>query len=198
MSALQLAMLLGGGAIVLGLASATLFYQIVIKPRRVAAPSEAPSSAASVTPPLAQNEPNTPSQQPKHQQPTQQCLFVVFDTPSPSINRALGEILSEKKAFYEAELGAFHLPPGLLGYPLVLASATSPGRLPPLHQPGEHAPVQGVSILIRFLNTRKVARNPDDLITLTREVAALGGKILDAKRIPITEKHLASMYQRVD
>ena len=55
--------------------------------------------------------------------------------------------------------------------------------------------MQGVSILIRFLNTRKVSRNPEDLITFTHEVAALGGKILDAQRKPITEESLAAMYR---
>ncbi|MDR5899474.1 cell division protein ZipA C-terminal FtsZ-binding domain-containing protein [Halomonas vilamensis] len=191
MSSSNLPILLAGVAIVLGLASLWLFYRVVIKPRQAAKPTTpAPSPAPQKTPDAAAPTPKKPA---KTQKPAQQCLFVVFDAPSQAINQALGEMLKEKKAFYEAELGAFHLPPGPKGYPLMVASATSPGKLPPLHEGGEHAPVQGISILIRFLNARKVSRSPDDLIAFTHEVAELGGHILDAKREPITEETLAEM-----
>ena len=202
MSTTYLPLLLAGIAVVLGLISVVLFYKVVIAPRK-AEPSSQQASTHSPTSsseqadtPSYQRQPKTSSKQGK--KPTQQCLFVVFDTPSQAINQALGEMLAAKNAFYEAELGAFHLPPGPQGYPIMLASATSPGKLPPLHKEhkeGEHTPVQGVSILIRFLNTRKVSRNPEDLITFTHKVAALGGKILDAKRKPITEESLAAMYR---
>lgn len=205
MSTTYLPLLLAGIAVVLGLISVVLFYKVVIAPRKAEPSSQqaftpAPtSSAEQADTPSYQSQPKTTSKQGK--KPTQQCLFVMFDTPSQAINQALGEMLAAKNAFYEAELGAFHLPPGPQGYPIMLASATSPGKLPPLHKEykehkeGEQTPVQGVSILIRFLNTRKVSRNPEDLITFTHEVAALGGKILDAKRKPITEESLAAMYR---
>ncbi len=202
MSTTYLPLLLAGIAVVLGLISVVLFYKVVIAPRK-AEPSSQQASTHSPTSsseqadtPSYQRQPKASSKQGK--KPTQQCLFVMFDTPSQAINQALGEMLAAKNAFYEAELGAFHLPPGPQGYPIMLASATSPGKLPPLHKvhkEGEHTPVQGVSILIRFLNTRKVSRNPEDLITFTHKVAALGGKILDAKRKPITEESLAAMYR---
>lgn len=198
MSTTYLPLLLAGIAVVLGLISVVLFYKVVIAPRKAEPSSQqAPTpSAEQADTPSYQSQPKTTSKQGK--KPTQQCLFVMFDAPSQTINQALGEMLTAKNAFYEAELGAFHLPPGPQGYPIMLASATSPGKLPPLHKEhkeGEHTPVQGVSILIRFLNTRKVSRNPEDLITFTHEVAALGGKILDAKRKPITEESLAAMYR---
>ena len=201
MSTTYLPLLLAGIAVVLGLISAVLFYKVVIAPRKAESSSQqAPTpTAVQVDTPSYQRQPKASSKQGK--KPTQQCLFVMFDTPSQAINQALGEMLAVKNAFYEAELGAFHLPPGPQGYPIMLASATSPGKLPPLHKEhkeGEHTPVQGVSILIRFLNTRKVSRNPEDLITFTHEVAALGGKILDAKRKPITEESLAAMYRDGD
>tara|TARA_R110002049_G_scaffold102718_1_gene248467 strand:- start:9190 stop:9786 length:597 start_codon:yes stop_codon:yes gene_type:complete len=195
MTSLLLPLLLAGVAIVLGLVSVVLFYKVVIAPRNgSSSPSKAAvSSVAQAGASSHQSLGKTSRKQNK--KPTQQCLFVVFDAPSQSINQALGEMLNAKNAFYELELGAFHLPPGPQGYPLMVASATSPGKLPPLHQEGEHTPVQGVSILIRFLNARKVSRNPDDLIIFTQDVAALGGQILDAKRNPITEDALAAMYQ---
>ena len=202
MSTTYLPLLLAGIAVVLGLISVVLFYKVVIAPRKAEPSSQQASthsptsSAEQADTPSYQRQPKTSSKQSK--KPTQQCLFVMFDTPSQAINQALGEMLAAKNAFYEAELGAFHLPPGPQGYPIMLASATSPGKLPPLHKEhkeGEHTPVQGVSILIRFLNTRKVSRNPEDLITFTHKVAALGGKILDAKRKPITEESLAAMYR---
>lgn len=186
----QLPILLAGIAIVLGLITLVLFYRVVIKPRRKQAP---PTPPEDTTAQPAEPAPATPEKPAKSKKPMEQCLFVVFDTPSQAINTTLGEILKEKNAFYEAELGAFHLPPGPKGYPLMVASATSPGTLPPLHKEGEHPPVQGVSILIRFLNARKVSRSPDDLIAFTHELAALGGHILDAKREPITDATLTEM-----
>ncbi|WP_083023487.1 hypothetical protein [Vreelandella lionensis] len=167
MATTYLPLLLGGIAVVLGLISTVLFYKVVIAPRKAELSStQAPTPLAEqADTPSYQSQPKTTSKQSKR--PTQQCLFVMFAAPSQAINQALGEMLAAKNAFYEAELGAFHLPPGPQGYPIMLASATSPGKLPPLHKEhkeGEHTPVQGVSILIRFLNTRKVSRSPEDVI----------------------------------
>ncbi|XGA79745.1 hypothetical protein OR573_14875 [Halomonas sp. CH40] len=194
MSPSQIPVLLAGAAVFFGLISLVLFYRVVIKPRQAAKqPEEA------VTPPPA--TPEAPSRQKTAAKPkarAEQCLFVVFEQPSQAINQALGKMLKDRNAFYEDALGAFHLPPGPHGYPLMVASATSPGKLPPLHKEGEHPPVKGVSILIRFLNAHKVSRNPDDLIAFTHDVAALGGQMLDARQQPITPEKLAEMRREND
>ncbi|BBM05459.1 hypothetical protein HAALTHF_17160n [Vreelandella aquamarina] len=64
--------------------------------------------------------------------------------------------------FTRAELGAFHLPPGLQGYPIMLASATSPGKLPPLHKEhkegGAYAGAGGVDLDPLFEHAKGVAQ----------------------------------------
>ena len=112
MSTTYLPLLLAGIAVVLGLISVVLFYKVVIAPRKAEPSSQqAPTpSAEQADTPSYQSQPKTTSKQGK--KPTQQCLFVMFDAPSQTINQALGEMLTAKNAFYEAELGAFHLPPG--------------------------------------------------------------------------------------
>lgn len=214
-----LPILLGGMSVVLGIASLVLFYVMMIRPKikpemlaakttasrhhhaqeRTADDGDDQDKAVSAhdvnAPTLSQADVRTQNQKDKKSK-TEQCLFVVFDTPSKQINQALGEILAEKKAFYEAEIGAFHLPPGERGYPLLVASATSPGKLPPLHQSGDYPLVKGISILLRFVNVRRAARHPDDLIAFAREVASMGGEILDARQQPIGEEGLRNMYPK--
>lgn len=192
-----LPVILGGLSVILGLVTAILLYKLVIKPSRQSAPNATTGTPAknqqhAVAPTQERQPSNRKDAKPKKK--TEQCLFVVFDEPSHEINAALGALLAERNAFYEADLGAFHLPPGPQGYPLMVANATSPGLLPPIHKEGEHEPVKGISILIRFLNARKVSRHPDDLIAFTHTVADLGAsRILDAEQKPITQGKLAEM-----
>ncbi|MDI5935982.1 cell division protein ZipA C-terminal FtsZ-binding domain-containing protein [Halomonas kalidii] len=112
----------------------------------------------------------------------QQCLFVVLDRPGEETNRGLAGLLAGAGARYNAKLGIYHVVAPRGGYRLTIANASPPGTLPPLHEGGEQPIVSGVSILINFVNKRRVARSPDTLIDFTQAVADLGGKVLDAER----------------
>jgi FtsZ-interacting cell division protein ZipA len=196
----SLAILLAAAALVLGLVALALFYFSVVRQRdeeETAEPDEQPErTAASTETNLAESR---RQRKKKHVDKTQRYLFVVFDEPGPEMNRLLGQLLKETKAFYEAELGIYHIPPGPEGYPLTVANASSPGTLPPLHlDDAEHPPVHGVSILIKFINSRSLSRSPDTMIAFTRRVADIGGRILDVERNPVTEESLAALGPDAD
>lgn len=196
-----LAILLAVAALVLGLIALGIFYFAVVRQKDEGNKTSDETTAASVAEPP---KPATPpanhsgaraSRKKKTADRTQRYLFVVFDEPGAETNRALGQLLKETQAFYEAALGIYHIPPGPEGYPLTVANASSPGTLPPLHQGGDdHAPVQGVSILIKFINARSLSRSPKTMIAFTRRVADIGGRILDVDHNPVTEEALVAIH----
>ena len=197
----NLAVFLALTAFGLGLVSLIVFYVVVIRERdttqnKVVADlqprSQGDRGDASKTESPRRSSARQSSKK-KGIERSQRYLFVVFDEPGPEANRALGQLLSDVKAFYEAGLGIYHVPPGPEGYPLTVANASSPGKLPPLHLGGDHPPVQGVSILIKFINSRSVSRSPETLIAFTQQVAEIGGRILDVERKPVTEETFAEL-----
>lgn len=200
MNELSLAVFLALAALLLGGISLFVFYVVVNRERntegnKVVADRElSPKSDAASTesPPRSGARPRRQHKK-KGIEKSQRYLFVVFDEPGLEANRALGQLLSDVKAFYEAGLGIYHVPPGPEGYPLTVANASSPGKLPPLHLSGDHPPVQGVSILIKFINSRSVSRSPETLISFTHRVAEIGGRILDVERKPVTEETFAEL-----
>lgn len=202
----SLAILLASAALILGLIALAIFYFFVVRQR-----SDGPSGNAEETsgspvesaktnsaPATGRSGPRV-SRKKKVADRTQRYLFVVFDEPGPETNQALGRLLKETRAFYEAELGIYHVPPGPEGYPLTVANSSSPGTLPPLHQgDDEHPPVQGISILIKFINNRSLSRSPETMIAFTRRVADIGGSILDVERKPVTEETFAALRADTD
>jgi hypothetical protein len=204
MNQANLIVVLAGAALLLGLVSLFLFYVFIIRERsssedeREGAEQVNPESSqggkgTTVSPDSKARSRSRRQTKKKWIDKSQRYLFVIFDHPGPETNRALGQLLKDVKAFYEAELGIYHIPPGHEGYPLTVANASSPGILPPLHQEGEHDPVHGVSILIKFINSRLVSNSPETLIQFTQSVAKIGGRILDFERKPVTEKTFAEL-----
>lgn len=201
----SLAILLAVAALLLGLIALATFYFFVIRQKREDDDTNADEASDGASAPARTPSASTgrsgarATRKRKVADKTQRYLFVVFDEPGPETNRALGQLLKETKAFYEAGLGIYHVPPGPEGYPLTVANASSPGTLPPLHQNAEeHAPIQGVSILIKFINNRSLSRNPETMIAFTRRVAEIGGNILDVERKPVTEETLAALRPDTD
>jgi hypothetical protein len=206
----SLAFVLAAVAIVLGLIALLIFYVAVVKDGGVggrkagnddgvgpsdgvAANTRAAGGRARLDAVAATSSRKRRQQAKKGIDKNQRYLFVTFDAPGPESNQALGRLLKDAKALYEADLGIYHVPPGPEGYPLTIANASSPGTLPPLHQDGEHSPVQGISILIKFINSRKVSRSPERLIRFAHNVAAIGGQILDFERNPVTDETFAAL-----
>lgn len=209
MSQSDLIVLLAGVALALGLIALIIFYFSVVRDRRgpegdsdaaALRGSEADRTGKGASSVLQSGEHARPgarksrrSRKKKSVDKTQRYLFVMFDEPGAETNQALGELLRNAKAFYEAEVGVYHIPPGPEGYPLTVANASSPGTLPPLHIQGDYDPVQGISVLIKFINSRRVSKSPETLIGFTQTVADIGGRILDFERKPVTEQTFAAL-----
>ncbi|MEA3639758.1 MAG: cell division protein ZipA C-terminal FtsZ-binding domain-containing protein [Lamprobacter sp.] len=204
MNETSLAILLASAAAVLGLVALAVFYFSVLKHRDEDVQGEDENEDQEASELSAASQPaksansgqarTRAERKKKYADKTQRYLFVVFDEPGPETNRALGQLLKDTNAFYEAALGIYHIPPGPEGYPLTVANASSPGTLPPLHLDADgHPPVDGVSILIKFINSRSLARSPDTMVAFTRRAAGIGGRILDVERNPVTEETLAGL-----
>ncbi|TFH87899.1 hypothetical protein EQG41_02995 [Billgrantia azerbaijanica] len=158
-------------------------------PREVAPEEGDAGTTASAEPPVAHRF------QVSEGDGVQQCLFVVFDWPALDTNRRLNKLLEKEGAHYDAKQGVYTLRDARIGYRLTVADSSSPGRLPPLHEPGEHPIVEGISILVHFRNKKRVAQSPETLIRLTQSVAAIGGKILDAERNEVSDEDFAKLRQ---
>ncbi|MGM0986213.1 MAG: hypothetical protein ACQEXI_04420 [Pseudomonadota bacterium] len=183
------AWLLIGISLALAVATAMLYLKLR-RDERDSAPRQAPRDARPATP----SRPPAPAPPPRRQQASRrqaaralkQSWFVVFDTPSREHNRQLAELLARYQALYDAELGVYYITSGSARYQLTLAHSSSPGRLPPLHQDPEAAPVDGVSVLIKFINKQSVARHPDTFVEVVLAVQRIDGQILDAERNAMT------------
>ncbi|GEK48184.1 hypothetical protein [Bisbaumannia pacifica] len=179
--------LLSGSALVIALGIALAYYRS-IHSQPPAPPAEESAASTPPRPDTAPTPTRRASRGPSHPhsraqtQALKQCWFVVFDTPSEATNRGLAARLNKRNAFYDAELGVYYVTSQSAAYQLTIAHSSSPGRLPPLHQGGEHPPLDGISVLIKFINKRSVVRNPSTFIDLVLDVHALGGRILTSDR----------------
>ncbi|WP_431025824.1 hypothetical protein [Halomonas sp. H5] len=183
-------LLFSGAALVAAIWVALAYYRSHLRQK---APPESREEAPATPPPMvASNEqpaaPQRHSRRPPREQAQalKQCWFVVFDTPSPETSRRLAEQLKERNAFYDAGLGVYYVTSQSASYQLTIAHSSSPGRLPPLHQEGDHPPMDGISVLIKFINKQSVVRNPTTFIDLVMAVHALGGRILTTDRKEIS------------
>ncbi|SDK61989.1 hypothetical protein [Billgrantia gudaonensis] len=203
------AILLAGVAIALGLIALGIFLYV-----RRAQPDEEPRASAPEPSPSGP-EPQAPepaaaanveASEPAAEEVShrfqvvrgdgvQQCLFVVFDWPALDTNRRLNKVLEEEGAIFDTKQGVYTIRDGRAGYRLTVADSTPPGRLPPLHEEGEHPIVGGISILVHFRNKKRVAQSPETLIRLTQSVAAIGGKILDAERNEVSAEDFERLRQ---
>lgn len=170
------------------------------QPRVAAAPPSAPPAEAAQPAMPEEPEPEL-KPEPMHRfrvasgDEIKQCLFVILDWPGLDTNRRLARLLREYNAHYDAKLGVYVIRDPLAGYKLTIANSSPPGTLPPILEGDDQPTVQGVSILIHFVNKRSVARNPETLIQITQAIAAIGGHILDAERNAVSADEFELLRQ---
>jgi hypothetical protein len=162
-----------------------------------------PGAPANPSSPSVEDKPETePVQEPMHRfqvvssKEIKQCLFVIIDWPGLDTNRRLARLLTEYNAHYDPQLGVYTIRDPRAGYKLTIANSSPPGTLPPIHEGDDQPTVQGVSILIHFINKRSVARNPDTLINITQAIAAIGGHILDAERNAVSNEEFEALRRQ--
>ncbi len=208
-------LLLAGAALLLAMVCMVLYFSG--RARRNATPPEAPAvppaEPAASTEPAAPPEPEITARktaaEPAEAPPgsthrfqavsgtdIQQCLFVVLDWPGLDTNRRLAKLFREVNAHYDDKLGVYVLRDPQAGYKLTIANSSPPGTLPPIHEGDDQPVVQGVSILIHFVNKRSVARNPETLIRITQSIVAIGGHILDADRNEVSQEEFEQLRRQ--
>lgn len=114
---------------------------------------------------------------------------VLFDSPSPGLNERLNVALASAGGVYEPVAKAFTVVSESSRTPMVIENAFPPGQLPSFTDDNSQYLIKGVSIKIiennRALKPSKLqlAR----LVSLAKSLARLGGKVVDAKKQPITK-----------
>lgn len=116
-------------------------------------------------------------------------LFVMFDDPSMASNERLSIVLASSGAVYESSSQSFTLAGDSPRNPLLISNAYPPATLPSFNQDNGQFPVKGV--MVKMIKTSPKA-TPNKLqlvrlVKLAKELARIGGKVVDAEKQPITE-----------
>ncbi|MDP3534591.1 MAG: cell division protein ZipA C-terminal FtsZ-binding domain-containing protein [Halomonas sp.] len=116
-------------------------------------------------------------------------LFVMFDDPTIASNERLSSVLTSSGAVYESSSRTFTLAGDSPRNPLLISNAYPPGTLPSFNQDNGDFPVKGVTV--KMMKTSPNA-TPNKLqlvrlVKLAKELARIGGKVVDAEKQPITE-----------
>jgi len=122
-------------------------------------------------------------------------LFVMFDDPSMASNERLSIVLASSGAVYESSSRTFTLAGDSPRNPLLIANAYPPGTLPSFNQDNGDFPIKGVTV--KMIKTSPNA-TPNKLqlvrlVKLAKELARIGGKVVDAEKQPITEAGFQSV-----
>lgn len=204
--------LLAGASVLMALTAAFLFLYLQQQarapttdtPRQQPSPAPAPAAAGNQTvQPAPAPPPDTQAEQRAMRvrgaaKALQQFWFVVFEAPSSETNRQLAELLKRHDAFYDTQLGVYYIGSQHSTYQLAIAHSASPGTLPPLHQDeriSNSAPLAGISVLIKFISKRSVARHPDTFIEVMLAAQRIGGSILNSEHQPLTPEDFTALFE---
>ena len=123
---------------------------------------------------------------------------VLFEAPSPALNDRLGVTLSSAGAVYEQRSKTFAVTGDSSRTPIVIENAVGAGQLPPLTESqASHPQIKGVSIKI-VKNSRTLTPSKlqlAKLVSLSKKLARLGGKVVDAEQQPITSAGFHAVIQ---
>lgn len=122
-------------------------------------------------------------------------LFVMFDEPTMASNERLSIVLASSGAVYESSSKSFTIAGDSPRNPIYVANAYPPATLPSFNQDNGQFPVKGVTVKM-IKKSRSATPNKLQLVRLVKlakELARIGGKVVDADKQPVT----ASGFQAV-
>lgn len=116
-------------------------------------------------------------------------LFVMFDNPTLASNERLSIVLASSGAVYESSSKTFTLAGDSPRNPLLISNAYPPGTLPSFNQDNGDFPVKGVTLKMMKTSPKATPNKLQlvRLVKLAKELARIGGKVVDAEKQPITE-----------
>ncbi|SNY98602.1 hypothetical protein [Halomonas sp. hl-4] len=115
-------------------------------------------------------------------------LFVMFDEPTMASNERLSVVLLSSGAVYESSTKSFTLAGDSPRNPIHIANAYPPASLPSFNQDNGQFPVKGVALKM-IKKSRSATPNKLQLVRLVKlakELARIGGKVVDADKQPVT------------
>lgn len=115
-------------------------------------------------------------------------LFVMFDEPTMASNERLSIVLLSSGAVYESSTKSFTLAGDSPRNPIHIANAYPPASLPSFNQDNGQFPVKGVALKM-IKKSRSATPNKLQLVRLVKlakELARIGGKVVDADKQPVT------------
>ncbi|CAM3953494.1 hypothetical protein VRRI112168_07670 [Vreelandella rituensis] len=122
-------------------------------------------------------------------------LFVVFDSPEAALNQRIGSVLASAGAVFESESKSFTVAGVSPRNPIYIVNAYPPGKLPSFNDDNDQWPIKGLSV--KILKERG-SSTPNKLqlvrlVSLAKDMARLGGKVVDAEKQPVTEAGFQSV-----
>lgn len=126
-------------------------------------------------------------------------LFVIYVQPSLTINKKIQTCLQKWEAHYDSAIQMYSVPGATPQNPLRLVNAYPPGGMPALEsfQQADNL-LGGVSVILKKPKRRRGFDKVqlEKLITLSQELAALGGEIFDAQRQVATSETLYALQHQ--
>ncbi|GEN26544.1 hypothetical protein HVA01_01900 [Halovibrio variabilis] len=189
METTPLATLLAFGSIVLALVAVALFVYVMrqrrSRPADTATIERATQQAASSPPP--EETSSTPSAK-RTGKVVQHSLFVIFSHPDKQTDQRLADWLREKNATFDPIKKVFHIDGEQPSNPITVANAFPPGEMPDLLHDETHAPIKGISLLVKPPLRKRRNQQMHVYVALAKEMQTLfTGDMLDADREPATD-----------
>ncbi|MFB9868890.1 hypothetical protein [Vreelandella sulfidaeris] len=170
------------------LATALFIYVIVPWRRRRRAAKEAAANPPSFQTESPPEQPETASSAKRDSSLKQHSLFVIFDQPSEQSDERLTEWLREKGARYDPIKKIFLIAGQQPANPITITNAFPPGEMPDLLYGEKHAPIKGISLLVKPPLHKRRNQQMYVYVELAKEMQThFSGTMLNAEREPTTD-----------
>lgn len=188
METTPLATLLAFGSISLALIAVALFVYVMRQRRSRSADAakiESDTQQTASSPPPSTSSTVSAKRTGKV---VQHSLFVIFSHPDEKTDQRLADWLREKNATFDPIKKVFHIAGEQPSNPITIANAFPPGEMPDLLRDETHAPIRGISLLVKPPLHKRRNQQMHVYVALAKEMQALfTGDMLDADREPATD-----------
>lgn len=181
--------LLALASLALGAMATAIFIYVIVpwrRRRRAAKEKAANPAPTQVNSPPEPPEPSTSAKRTSNVK--QHSLFIIFDQPSERSDERLTEWLREKGAHYDSIKRIFLIDGQQPANPITITNAFPPGEMPDVLRGEKHAPIKGISLLVKPPLHKRRNQQMHVYVALAKEMQALfTGDMLDADREPATD-----------
>lgn len=176
-------------SLVLGaLAIAIFIYVIVPWRRRRRAAKEAAANSVTFQTESSPEQPESTTPAKRNSSIKQHSLFIIFDQPSERSDERLTVWLREKGARYDSIKKIFLIDGQQPANPITITNAFPPGEMPDLLRGETHAPIKGISLLVKPPLHKRRNQQMYVYVELAKEMQThFSGAMLNAEREPTTD-----------